>query len=52
MSLKIRLEDPLPPGWEIKRTPEGLKYFVDHNTKTTTFVDPRPPYATKGYVKV
>ncbi|KAI9278407.1 hypothetical protein BDA99DRAFT_492079 [Phascolomyces articulosus] len=32
---------PLPPGWEMRTTPEGRPYFVDHNTRTTTWVDPR-----------
>ena len=40
-------EDPLPDGWEIRYTKEGVRYFVDHNTRTTTFNDPRPS-ATKG----
>ncbi|KAJ5086382.1 hypothetical protein NUU61_007689 [Penicillium alfredii] len=31
----------LPPGWEQRTTPEGRPYFVDHNTRTTTWVDPR-----------
>ncbi|KAJ5379372.1 hypothetical protein N7509_012491 [Penicillium cosmopolitanum] len=31
----------LPPGWEQRSTPEGRAYFVDHNTRTTTWVDPR-----------
>lgn len=31
----------LPPGWEQRSTPEGRSYFVDHNTRTTTWVDPR-----------
>ncbi|RMJ21612.1 E3 ubiquitin-protein ligase [Aspergillus sp. HF37] len=31
----------LPPGWEQRATPEGRPYFVDHNTRTTTWVDPR-----------
>ncbi|KAG6046467.1 NEDD4 E3 ubiquitin-protein ligase [Claviceps sp. LM77 group G4] len=31
----------LPPGWEQRWTPEGRSYFVDHNTRTTTWVDPR-----------
>jgi hypothetical protein len=41
-------EDPLPPGWEMRITDDGVHYFVDHNTRTTTFQDPRPG-ATKGY---
>ncbi|OAA71426.1 ubiquitin ligase (Nedd4/Rsp5p) [Cordyceps fumosorosea ARSEF 2679] len=31
----------LPPLWEQRWTPEGRPYFVDHNTRTTTWVDPR-----------
>ncbi|EXJ86014.1 E3 ubiquitin-protein ligase hulA [Capronia coronata CBS 617.96] len=31
----------LPAGWEMRHTPEGRAYFVDHNTRTTTWVDPR-----------
>ncbi|RQM05555.1 hypothetical protein DH86_00001575 [Scytalidium sp. 3C] len=31
----------LPPLWEMRHTPEGRPYFVDHNTRTTTWVDPR-----------
>ncbi|KAI0601505.1 HECT-domain-containing protein [Biscogniauxia sp. FL1348] len=31
----------LPPGWEQRWTPENRPYFVDHNTRTTTWVDPR-----------
>lgn len=31
----------LPAGWEQRSTPEGRSYFVDHNTRTTTWVDPR-----------
>ena len=31
----------LPSGWEQRHTPEGRTYFVDHNTRTTTWVDPR-----------
>ncbi|XP_023682954.2 NEDD4-like E3 ubiquitin-protein ligase WWP2 isoform X1 [Paramormyrops kingsleyae] len=37
-------EPPLPPGWEMKYTPEGVRYFVDHNCRTTTFKDPRPGF--------
>ncbi|ODQ65142.1 HECT-domain-containing protein [Nadsonia fulvescens var. elongata DSM 6958] len=31
----------LPAGWEQRYTPEGRPYFVDHSTRTTTWVDPR-----------
>lgn len=30
----------LPAGWEERYTPEGRPYYVDHNTRTTTWVDP------------
>ncbi|KAG0654700.1 hypothetical protein C6P46_001535 [Rhodotorula mucilaginosa] len=33
----------LPSGWERRVTPSGRAYFVDHNTKTTTWDDPRVP---------
>ena len=33
--------NPLPEGWEIKYTKEGKKFFVDHNTKSTFWTDPR-----------
>eukprot|EP00960_Hanusia_phi_P035790 751951-Hanusia_phi.AAC.5 len=32
---------PLPTGWEARGTADGRMYFIDHNTKTTTWVDPR-----------
>ncbi|KAI8381605.1 uncharacterized protein BYT42DRAFT_598307 [Radiomyces spectabilis] len=32
---------PLPPGWEMRTTSGDRPYFVDHNTRTTTWVDPR-----------
>ncbi|KAI6114349.1 hypothetical protein F5141DRAFT_706205 [Pisolithus sp. B1] len=32
---------PLPAGWEERRTPEGRPYFLDHNTRSTTWNDPR-----------
>ncbi|KXS21640.1 HECT-type ubiquitin-protein ligase E3 Pub1 [Gonapodya prolifera JEL478] len=34
---------PLPAGWEARVTPEGRQYFVDHNTRATTWHDPRVP---------
>ncbi|NWH75693.1 BAG3 regulator, partial [Piaya cayana] len=34
--------EPLPPGWEIKMDPQtGWPFFVDHNSRTTTWSDPR-----------
>lgn len=37
----------LPPGWEIKVTEQGVQYFVDHNTRTTSFEDPRSIVSSK-----
>lgn len=39
----------LPPGWEQRYTPEGRSYFVDHNTRTTTWVDPRRQQYIRTY---
>ncbi|BFZ21220.1 hypothetical protein BsWGS_24259 [Bradybaena similaris] len=34
--------DPLPPGWEMRLdSASGIPYFIDHNSKTTTWNDPR-----------
>ncbi|KAJ3176920.1 hypothetical protein HK101_010335 [Irineochytrium annulatum] len=41
----------LPAGWEQRFTPEGRPYFVDHNTRATTWLDPRRrPTAAGGAV--
>ncbi len=34
-------EKPLPEGWEMRFTVDGIPYFVDHNRRTTTYIDPR-----------
>ncbi|KAG9017189.1 hypothetical protein FRB90_001408, partial [Tulasnella sp. 427] len=34
---------PLPEGWETKWTSDGMQYFIDHNTRSTTWDDPRVP---------
>ncbi|KIM30176.1 hypothetical protein M408DRAFT_328262 [Serendipita vermifera MAFF 305830] len=34
---------PLPSGWEMRLTPTARVYFMDHNSKTTTWDDPRLP---------
>ncbi|XP_078276675.1 membrane-associated guanylate kinase, WW and PDZ domain-containing protein 3-like isoform X2 [Rhinoraja longicauda] len=33
--------EPLPSNWEMAYTDSGMIYFIDHNTKTTTWLDPR-----------
>ncbi|XP_022247788.1 transcriptional coactivator YAP1-like isoform X2 [Limulus polyphemus] len=32
---------PLPPGWEMAKTSSGQRYFINHETKSTTWTDPR-----------
>ncbi|XP_049609090.1 membrane-associated guanylate kinase, WW and PDZ domain-containing protein 1 isoform X13 [Syngnathus scovelli] len=32
---------PLPENWEMAYTENGELYFIDHNTKTTSWLDPR-----------
>nr|XP_060637553.1 E3 ubiquitin-protein ligase HECW1 isoform X2 [Anolis sagrei ordinatus] len=41
MFADTRLE--LPRGWEIKTDQQGKSFFVDHNSRATTFIDPRIP---------
>uniref|UniRef100_A0A674B2D0 HECT-type E3 ubiquitin transferase n=1 Tax=Salmo trutta TaxID=8032 RepID=A0A674B2D0_SALTR len=33
----------LPRGWEMKHDQTGKPFFVDHNRRSTTFIDPRLP---------
>ncbi|KAK7874477.1 hypothetical protein R5R35_001564 [Gryllus longicercus] len=34
-------EIPLPDGWDFARDYDGKVYFIDHNNKKTTWIDPR-----------
>ncbi|XP_059046412.1 E3 ubiquitin-protein ligase Nedd-4 [Achroia grisella] len=33
--------DGLPSGWTMQKAPNGRVFFIDHNQKTTTWIDPR-----------
>lgn len=46
-------QNPLPPGWESKKTPGGRVFFIDHINKNTTFIDPRTgePSPQPGEIK-
>ncbi|XP_055346728.1 E3 ubiquitin-protein ligase NEDD4-like [Paramacrobiotus metropolitanus] len=33
--------DPLPPGWEERVSANGRKFFIDHNSRVTSWIDPR-----------
>ncbi|KAJ0172583.1 hypothetical protein K1T71_011722 [Dendrolimus kikuchii] len=37
-------EIPLPDGWDFARDFDGKLYFIDHNNKKTTWIDPRDRY--------
>ncbi|XP_052815238.1 E3 ubiquitin-protein ligase Su(dx)-like [Mya arenaria] len=34
--------EPLPAGWEMRTDPQARCYYVDHNTRTTTWERPQP----------
>ena len=36
----------LPPGWEAKTDASGKTFYVDHNTRKTTWTRPPPPDAS------
>ena len=38
-------ELPLPAGWEEARDFDGRVFFIDHNTRQTSWIDPRDRYA-------
>uniref|UniRef100_A0A3Q4GV90 WW domain-containing protein n=1 Tax=Neolamprologus brichardi TaxID=32507 RepID=A0A3Q4GV90_NEOBR len=37
-------ELPLPAGWEEARDYDGRVFFIDHNTRQTSWIDPRDRY--------
>ena len=39
----VNIDDlgPLPSGWELRHTPSGRPYYLDHINRTTQFTDPR-----------
>jgi hypothetical protein len=39
----ILTQIPMPPGWQQARTNRGEIYFINHNTRTTSWDDPRLP---------
>uniref|UniRef100_A0AAZ3P9J2 WW domain-containing protein n=1 Tax=Oncorhynchus tshawytscha TaxID=74940 RepID=A0AAZ3P9J2_ONCTS len=40
-SYEIPEDMPLPPGWEMAKTPSGQRYFLNHLDQSTTWLDPR-----------
>uniref|UniRef100_A0A8C7E329 E3 ubiquitin-protein ligase n=1 Tax=Naja naja TaxID=35670 RepID=A0A8C7E329_NAJNA len=39
----VQALETLPAGWEQRELPSGRVYYVDHNTKSTTWERPLPP---------
>ncbi|XP_015108963.1 E3 ubiquitin-protein ligase Su(dx) [Diachasma alloeum] len=35
-------EEPLPPGWDMRYDVYGRRYYVDHNTRSTSWERPQP----------
>ena len=42
----------MPPGWESSFADDGREYFIDHNRRTTTWLDPRSVLLPNGWEKV
>jgi len=48
----------LPSGWEVKQDSEGRDYYIDHNSKTTSYnpppipLDPQPSEVSPSDIKV
>lgn len=47
-SLESPPEELLPPGWAMQTAPNGRIFFIDHNTRKTTWRDPRLHHHTSG----
>uniref|UniRef100_A0A4W3I1L5 WW domain containing transcription regulator 1 n=1 Tax=Callorhinchus milii TaxID=7868 RepID=A0A4W3I1L5_CALMI len=39
--MQLSHQNPVPEGWEQAVTPEGEIYFINHKTKSTSWLDPR-----------
>ncbi|XP_014468259.1 PREDICTED: E3 ubiquitin-protein ligase Nedd-4 isoform X1 [Dinoponera quadriceps] len=39
--LPLSTDEGLPPGWGMQIAPNGRVFFIDHNERATTWVDPR-----------
>lgn len=50
MPKKKTCEVPLPLGWEEARDFDGRVYYIDHNTKRTSWIDPRDRWVREWLV--
>ena len=37
-SMSTESDDPIPPGWAMSVAPNGRIFYINHNTKQTTWV--------------
>ena len=45
------IEEDLPAGWEVIRTSDGRVYYINHNTRTTSWTKPSlEPAPPTGYL--
>ncbi|KAG7201867.1 hypothetical protein KM043_004582 [Ampulex compressa] len=40
-TLPVSTDEGLPPGWGMQIAPNGRVFFIDHNERSTTWIDPR-----------
>ncbi|KAI4494647.1 hypothetical protein M0804_000848 [Polistes exclamans] len=45
-------EIPLPEGWDVAQDFDGKVYFIDHNTRKTTWIDPRDRRIRRNIIEV
>ncbi|KAI4884711.1 hypothetical protein NFI96_024807 [Prochilodus magdalenae] len=45
-------ELPLPPGWEEARDYDGRVFYIDHNTRQTSWIDPRDRFCFLIFVAI
>jgi hypothetical protein len=43
--------EPLPSGWETRFAEDGRKCFIDHNTESISWIDPRAPYFAESIIQ-
>lgn len=44
-------EEPLPAGWAMSKAPNGRVFYIDHNTRVTTWEDPRKTQNQRASVR-
>ena len=44
------VDSSLPVDWEESTAPDGRKYYINHKTKSTTWIDPRLTGTARGFI--